>query len=238
LSDLASAQRGALAQSAMTDVSAPPTSSDSAEPRQASSEQRDRILATMESVVADRGYADTTVVEVITRAGISSKTFYKHFSSKEDAFRAALRVQAERVLTQTIQASKQAQDWRERVQLSLQELLRFIAESPTLARMGIVEIQLAGPEAVAEYQRWLRRYADSLAPRPGDRSSATSARAGVSDQIAGGISQLLYEQLSDDESPPLTHLLPALLEIALAPHIGPRQAAAFIADHTAMTTRA
>jgi AcrR family transcriptional regulator len=193
--------------------------------------QRDRILTALAAVVTQRGYTDTTAVEIILRAGISTKTFYKHFPSKEAAFRALLQLHAAQALAATETASASAHSWPDRVCASLTALLDFLVHNPAIARMGIVDLQTAGPEAVAEFQRWLRRYADSLAPHPREGSSLTTPRTGVSDQIAGGISQLLYDSLTNDEPHQLTQLLPDIVEIALAPYMGPRRAAAFRANH-------
>jgi AcrR family transcriptional regulator len=193
--------------------------------------QCDRILAAVFDVVSDRGYIDTTAVEIILRAGVSSKTFYKYFPSKESAFRALLQAQATRIFTASEAASQTSASWPMRVQASVRELLVFLTENPTIARLGIVEHQTAGAEAIAEFQRWLRRYADSLAPRPSEGSGFAPPRTGVSDQIAGAISQLLYDTFSGIQPGSPTDLLPDILEITLAPYIGPRRASTFIATH-------
>ena len=51
--------------------------------------QRRRILEAMVEVVAERGYPETRVVDIIERAGVSRKTFYELFADKEECFLAA-----------------------------------------------------------------------------------------------------------------------------------------------------
>ena len=59
-------------------------------PREAVTEsQQRRIVQAMIEVVAERGYPETRVVDVIGVAGVSRKTFYELFASKEDCFLAA-----------------------------------------------------------------------------------------------------------------------------------------------------
>ena len=59
-------------------------------PREAVTEsQRNRIHQAMIEVVSERGYPETRVVDVIGVAGVSRKTFYELFDSKEDCFLAA-----------------------------------------------------------------------------------------------------------------------------------------------------
>lgn len=51
--------------------------------------QRWRLLGATAYVVATRGYWPATIAEIARAAKVSKKTFYQHFSSKEDAFLAA-----------------------------------------------------------------------------------------------------------------------------------------------------
>ena len=51
--------------------------------------QRERMLAAVVEVVGQVGYASMTVSDVISRAGVSRRTFYEHFANKEDVFLAA-----------------------------------------------------------------------------------------------------------------------------------------------------
>src|ERR687883_326916 len=51
--------------------------------------QRERMIDAMADVVAAKGYAATTVGDVVAGAGVSRKTFYEHFRDKEDCFLAA-----------------------------------------------------------------------------------------------------------------------------------------------------
>ena len=44
--------------------------------------QRERLVAAMAEVCAERGYAEASVAAVAKRAGVSSVTFYKQFADK------------------------------------------------------------------------------------------------------------------------------------------------------------
>src|SRR5919201_6795907 len=60
--------------------------------------QRGRMLAAMAEVVAQKGYARTTVADVLSRARVSRETFYEQFSDKEDCFLAAYDFSVEAML--------------------------------------------------------------------------------------------------------------------------------------------
>ena len=52
----------------------------------ATSIARARIFEGMASVVGERGYAATTISDVVRAASISRRTFYEYFQDKEDCF--------------------------------------------------------------------------------------------------------------------------------------------------------
>ena len=54
--------------------------------------QRARMIDAMAAVVAEKGYAATTVADVVERAGVSRRTFYEQFADKEACFLAAYEV--------------------------------------------------------------------------------------------------------------------------------------------------
>jgi AcrR family transcriptional regulator len=197
----------------------------------ATNEQQSRILRATQQTIAEHGYAASTVTEIIARAGISSKTFYKHFADKLDAALALMHLIVDEATSRIENSIDRHAPWPERVYSSLEFLLALLAENPQIARFVVVEIQAAGPRALADYHRLLRQYASSLEPRATEMSGRLQSRPGVADQIAGAISQLLYDNIVTSQIADLPDLLPDLTEIALAPYIGPQRAAAFVNSH-------
>src|SRR5689334_18114697 len=60
--------------------------------------QRGRIFRAMAEIMARKGYATTSVSEVLGAAGVSRETFYEQFSSKEECFMAAFEAAVDAVL--------------------------------------------------------------------------------------------------------------------------------------------
>src|SRR5215213_413600 len=60
------------------------------EERQAASNPSERLVRALAAVVAEKGYPETTITEIIERAGTSYRAFYERFANKEDAIVAAL----------------------------------------------------------------------------------------------------------------------------------------------------
>ena len=59
------------------------------DPVQVAASQRARLFSAMASVTAAKGYAATTVADLLAAAGVSRETFYEQFRSKLDCFEQA-----------------------------------------------------------------------------------------------------------------------------------------------------
>ena len=47
-------------------------------------EHRSRVLEGMAAAVSRKGFADTTIGDIVAEAGVSRRTFYEHFDSKAE----------------------------------------------------------------------------------------------------------------------------------------------------------
>lgn len=187
--------------------------------------QRERLLAAMLRATAQLGYREVSVQDVLDRAGVSRPTFYEHFENKEDCFLAALDTAAARLRERLEAASEPGQGWRERLRLSLEELLRFAAEDPDAAMSLIVDARAACPDALARRDEFLDRCAARLdaevrAEMGDDEAPSAIAAAG----IVGGIEALLYSRLNRGETDDFESLLPSLMYFAVLPYEGHKAA--------------
>jgi AcrR family transcriptional regulator len=114
--------------------------------------QRGRLLDAMAQVVAEKGYAATTVADVVERAGVSRRTFYEQFTDKEACFLAAydvaLAVVLGRIRDSVEPGSPAPGGWRERARAGVGAFLDLLASEPAFARALQVEILTAGPAAL------------------------------------------------------------------------------------------
>jgi AcrR family transcriptional regulator len=106
--------------------------------------QRARLFgATIESV-ARRGYADTTVADVLALAGVSRRAFYELFANKEDCFLATHDSVVTRARRLTIEAWTRELGWPNRLHAGCKALLDDIAASPKGPRLALVDALGAG----------------------------------------------------------------------------------------------
>jgi AcrR family transcriptional regulator len=108
--------------------------------------QRERLVAAMAEVCAERGYAGTTVERVAKRAGVSSVTFYKQFADKRDCMLATHRQLLERLLEAIDRASEAEGGEEARARAVVRTALALFAADAPSARLLTVEILAAGEE--------------------------------------------------------------------------------------------
>jgi AcrR family transcriptional regulator len=183
--------------------------------------QRERLLAAMLRATAELGYREVSVQDVLDRAGVSRPTFYEHFGNKEACFLAAFDSAASRLRRQLEAAAEEGEGWRRRLRLSLEELLRFVADDPDAAMSLIVDGRAASPAALTRRDELLDHFASCLdaqvrAEAPAGEAPSAIAAAG----IVGGIEALLYSRLNRGETEGIGALLPSLMYFAVLPYEG------------------
>jgi AcrR family transcriptional regulator len=188
--------------------------------------QRIRIHQAMIEVVAQRGYPETRVVDVIGVAGVSRKTFYELFDSKEDCFLAAYDVLLGNLLGDASNAfeSKPGAPWAERIAAALEALLEHLARHPAEARFAIVEVLAAGPKALARRDAALRQFTGFL--EAGRAETSVELPGITSIAVAGGINELLYSEILHGAASRLPSRLPDLMFWVTLPFLGAEGAGA------------
>lgn len=174
--------------------------------------QRERLFDAMARTVARRGYAATSVADVLKVARISRRTFYEQFVDKEDCFLGAYDAFAELCSGRVAAAYGDAPSWRQGIRSAFAALLSALAAEPDFARLAVVEILAAGPAGIARRDATLQRFVDFIEDartRAGDAAAPPSEL--VAQAIAGGIHELVYGQLVRGEAERLPELADELL---------------------------
>jgi AcrR family transcriptional regulator len=184
------------------------------------------MLEATARAVSDLGYPRLTVAAILERAGVSRKTFYEHFSDKEECFLAAYDVVSEGLVRSVSDAFNARGPWRDRVHDGLAEFLRVLAAEPDFARMCIVEVLAAGPAALQRRDSVMRTFTvffdAGRAQAPPDRLLPKL----ISESVVGAIYELIYARVLRNRTHELPDLLPDLMYIALVPYLGPEAAEA------------
>jgi AcrR family transcriptional regulator len=123
--------------------------------------QRGRMLGAMADAVSAKGYAATTVADVVAGAGVSRKTFYEHFRDKEECFLAAFDTGVDLLLgaIHSAQAAGDDATWVGLMRARARAYLETLASEPAFARTFLIEVFAAGPRALDRRAEVLRRFA-------------------------------------------------------------------------------
>jgi AcrR family transcriptional regulator len=194
----------------------------------------ERAIRAFAVVLAEKGYADTTVDDVLRRAGMSATTFYDQFAGKRDLMLAAIDSAAAQMLAAVQPAVRRAPDWPTGVRAGFAALFSFLASRPALARLIVGGVYTAGPAA-------MRRRAENLHPLEEllekGHEHAPEAPAIAVEAIAGVVFTLAYRRIRDAGPEALPGLTPLCTYVALAPFIDAEEAA-LAANGTGMSRTA
>jgi AcrR family transcriptional regulator len=118
------------------------------------------------AAVAEAGYAEVTVADIVRRARVSRVAFYAHFRGKEECFLAATReggqLMSDRVVAATRAVPANIAD-EEVLRAGFRAFLQFLADEPAFARVFYIDMQAAGSRAVKRFDAAELRFAEMTA---------------------------------------------------------------------------
>jgi AcrR family transcriptional regulator len=177
--------------------------------------QRGRLICAIADSVAAKGYAETTVADVIALAGVSRRTFYEHFSDKEECFLVAYDVGSQATYDAMVQAAEGRAGWREILDAVFTTWLEFLDADLSFTRAYLVEFWAAGDAA---RERWMRRRdrTGGLLKTLHEMARKEDPRiVPVSDTVVaavvGGVNRVLISHVLENRPEPLTELKPDLV---------------------------
>lgn len=186
------------------------------DPSLVAASQRSRLLEAAGQAVAEKGYAAATIDDIVRGAGVSKKTFYEHFEDKLGCFLAAYEAASDQLYEHVTAAQDSAgSDWHDRTRAGIHAYLRWLAAEPALARVFLIEIAAAGPDALACRERLRDRYAERLRALQGGQA----VREEIAHAVVAAADDLVVRRLRAGDD--VRELEPVLLELQLALLRGP-----------------
>jgi len=183
----------------------------------------ERIIRAVAEAVAERGYLETTLDDIVSRASCSLSTFYSHFPDKEAAMLATLDRGGSLLLAAVMPAFRRNQEWPLAVRAALGAMFAYAVEEPAFAKIGAVDVYAAGGAALEQRDQVMEGMALLLAAGYEREPQASPIAA---EAIGGAIYALTYDQVLAHGAESLPEILPLATYIALAPFLGPEEACA------------
>jgi AcrR family transcriptional regulator len=183
--------------------------------------QVERMYAAMVATVAENGYEGTRVTDVVKLSGVSRSAFYKHFEDKLDCFLATLDELARLAYAEIADHHDRTLPWEERLRAVADACLDLVLEQSAAARLCLVEVYAAGPEAAARLDETIARTEAGLAKLLAESPERKGMPRDVIRAIVGGIRKTVHTRLRRGEEAELIHELPELIDWALSYHAPP-----------------
>jgi AcrR family transcriptional regulator len=189
--------------------------------------QRARMVAAMIDVVSERGRSNATVAHVVSRSGVSRRTFYEVFVDFEDCFLAALDRSIARASQYVLDIYDPKRKWRERIGSAVVGLLEFLEDEPGMGRLCIVETLGAGPRVHERRVAVLDVVIAAIDEGRLESRSTKTLPPLTSEGIVGGVLSVLHARLLAPAGArdPLLELNGALMGMIVLPYLGPGAAA-------------
>jgi AcrR family transcriptional regulator len=179
---------------------------------QVAESQRSRLMAAIADVVAEKGYAATTIAEIARRAGVSPRTFYDHFTDKLQCLLAAYETFMEVLFARMYASLAPDSDWREFILSTVGAYLETLEENPSAARAFILEMDAAGPRARKRRRDAFATSARLMQARHEFMRSTDPSLAPIPELVYTGIVHAVRELVADalevETTPRLTELAP------------------------------
>jgi AcrR family transcriptional regulator len=170
-----------------------------------------RLLEGMAHAVAARGYADTTIADIVREASVSRRTFYEHFATKSECLVALYEAASRNALDVLRDAIDPAHPWETQLERAITAYLSCMAQNPVLMRTLFVEILGLGVEGLAARRRVNDEIAQfMLDVVNGGVRKDRKARALTRDMamaVVGGINELVLQYVEQDRAASLAELV-------------------------------
>jgi len=178
--------------------------------------QRQRLVDATLRVIQKTHYDKISVAAIVREAGMSSRSFYDHFVSKEDVVADIVREQGRRLIGTLEEIWRQVKDDRERADRALRAYLElFPAGIVDLERLGgeagqrVREVRQQYVEVITDMvlEQYERAHGRGAVPRVPQRAEVAMVLMGIE-----GLSFRYYSEGGRDE---LLALQPVLLGVFL-----------------------
>jgi AcrR family transcriptional regulator len=153
--------------------------------------QRGRVMQAMVERVGEVGYAETNVREILGRAGVSRKTFYELYATKDDCLFAIYDEAAQCLRGAVRSAFERGVTPQERLDAVTDSVLAWVDAEPQLARLCLVEVPSSGVEGQRRLTATLSWLSSTMADVLGDLDLPEA----LPELLVGGAHQMIVHRL-------------------------------------------
>lgn len=189
------------------------------ETRNASSSERERLIEALIEVGAERGYMETSIEMIVTRAGLDRPAFDRHFRGKYDCFLTAWQEINEECMQSLMHAYESEHYWPDKLRAVAYEVVGSLSHDPSRAAFA-VEVLAAGDAARARRDMTMRVLASLIDAGRKEMDDPESVPHTTAEALAGSAYGQLYAKVVRGDTDNLQSLVPQLMSAAVMPYLG------------------
>ena len=179
-----------------------------------------RLLEGMARAVAAKGYAETTIADIVREAAVSRRTFYEHFATKADCLMALYEAASRSALDVLRNTIDPARDWHDQAESAIREYFGCLSQNPALVRTLFIEILGLGPDGLAVRRRMNDEITDFMLKvinRAGTgRHRVSPLSRDMAVAVVGGINELVLQAIERGRVPDLHELVTPAVQLIRA----------------------
>ncbi len=178
------------------------------------------MLAAAAGEFDERGYAQTAVSHISSRARVSRRTFYELFSGREACLVAVCDEILELIQAELDSAGVMGLPWRERMRAGLGVVLSVLDREPALARVCVTQTLQGGSMALGWRQQVIERLAATVDEGRLQSARGANLSALTAEGLVGAVLAIVQGRLMRPEPSALSALVGDLTGMIVLPYLG------------------
>lgn len=177
---------------------------------------RRRLLAGLASAITDKGLAATTIGDIVERAGVSKRDFYRVYPGKEDAFLDLYKIASARAAATIAGAIEKEGSSTDAVRRAMHAFLALLDGEPALTRAHYMDIYGLGHRGLEARRQVLLDYCTAVwSQLERTRGHATPRPMPVHEMMAAmaAVNELALAAIETGSDRPLTDLADVIARI-------------------------
>jgi AcrR family transcriptional regulator len=162
---------------------------------------RRRLLEGLSQSIAERGYRETTIADIVRHARTSKRTFYQEFSSKEECFIELLRTSNEEMISRIVAAVDPEAFWQNQIRQAIGAYVDVIESRPAVILSWIRDLPALGAVVRSVQRRGIEQFIEmmvAISSNPGFRHDGIPpASREMALILVGGLRELAATTVED-----------------------------------------
>lgn len=163
-------------------------------------DQRRRLFDALLALINEHGLGGVRISELVSRAGVSRRSFYEHFHNKEECLLAAFDASAQRLTEAMVHAYDPELEAREQVRAIVRALFDAALQRPNATRLVCVDVIAAGEAGIERWAQGTARFERFL----GEVFARAPGEGGIPQPVAkavvGAMRKILYSRVASGQS--------------------------------------